>query len=97
MRNSRSDIKVYGVTTIGTKGQIVIPAELRADLDLKPGDQVVIVGSAHKQFTGVLRDDVFQTFLGMLQRRLDGLDLTGQKNALKQFATDYDKLKQRKT
>ncbi|MBF6594462.1 MAG: AbrB/MazE/SpoVT family DNA-binding domain-containing protein [Thermaceae bacterium] len=28
--------------TVGPKGQVVIPAEMRAELGLKPGDQVVL-------------------------------------------------------
>jgi AbrB family looped-hinge helix DNA binding protein len=34
----------YGVTTVGTKGQVVIPAEAREQMNLHPGDKVVIMG-----------------------------------------------------
>lgn len=30
-------------TTISTKGQIVIPANIREDMDLKPGTRVVVI------------------------------------------------------
>ncbi|MCL2037735.1 AbrB/MazE/SpoVT family DNA-binding domain-containing protein [Candidatus Saccharibacteria bacterium] len=68
----KEDLKVYGAATIGSKGQLVIPADLRAELDLKPGDKVVIVGSKEKQFVGILRDDVFQMFLDKLRNKLEG-------------------------
>jgi AbrB family looped-hinge helix DNA binding protein len=35
---------VYGVTTVGVKGQIVIPAEAREDFGLQPGEKVIIIG-----------------------------------------------------
>lgn len=37
----------YGVTTVGTKGQVVIPAEAREEMNLHPGDKVIIIGKRH--------------------------------------------------
>jgi AbrB family looped-hinge helix DNA binding protein len=34
----------YGVATIGSKGQIVIPAEARDEMGLQPGEKVIIFG-----------------------------------------------------
>lgn len=36
--------KLYGVGTVGEKGQIVIPAEAREELKIKPGDKFVFFG-----------------------------------------------------
>jgi len=44
----------YGTATIGTKGQVVIPAKARDDLKLKPGDQVIVVGRQGKNGQGML-------------------------------------------
>jgi AbrB family looped-hinge helix DNA binding protein len=70
MKIPRPDLAIYGTTTIGSKGQIVIPAELRAALGLKAGAKVVIVGSAKKQFVGVMPDDKFQAFLEILNHQI---------------------------
>jgi AbrB family looped-hinge helix DNA binding protein len=35
--------KLHGVTSLGERGQIVIPKKLRDSLDLKKGDQFVVV------------------------------------------------------
>ena len=35
---------LFGVVTIGDKGQIVIPAKARKIFDLKPGDSMVVLG-----------------------------------------------------
>jgi len=34
---------LYGVVTVGERGQIVIPAEARKDLSLNPGDRLVVL------------------------------------------------------
>ncbi len=35
---------LFGVVTVGDKGQIVIPAKARKLFDIKPGDSVVVLG-----------------------------------------------------
>ena len=37
------DTKIWGVTTVGTKGQLVIPSKLREKLNLNPGDELLVV------------------------------------------------------
>jgi len=67
----KHDLKIYGTAVVGAKGQFVIPADAREELNLREGDKLVIVGSPSKQFMGVLRDDVFQKFLNFLHLRLE--------------------------
>jgi AbrB family looped-hinge helix DNA binding protein len=43
----------YGTATIGTKGQIVIPAKAREDLGLKSGEKVVVIGIKHHGMLGI--------------------------------------------
>lgn len=33
----------YGSTTVGAKGQIVLPAKLRKDFDITPGDKLLVL------------------------------------------------------
>lgn len=40
--------KMYGTTTMGARGQVVIPAQARKDLNLKPGDQLMVMGKFGK-------------------------------------------------
>jgi AbrB family looped-hinge helix DNA binding protein len=37
------DDAFYGTSTMGERGQLVIPAEARADLDMGPGDKLLIM------------------------------------------------------
>jgi AbrB family looped-hinge helix DNA binding protein len=34
--------KVYGAVTMGERGQIVIPAEVRKSFHIKPGDKLIV-------------------------------------------------------
>ncbi len=34
--------KVYGAVTVGERGQVVIPAEIRRSFKIKPGDKLIV-------------------------------------------------------
>ncbi len=38
----------YGSTIVGERGQIVIPAEARRDLDITPATKLLVLGGPHK-------------------------------------------------
>jgi len=42
-----SDDKIYGSTTVGERGQIVVPAEARRDLGLSVGEKVIVMSHGH--------------------------------------------------
>jgi len=39
---------IYGVVTVGERGQIVIPKEARDHFDIKPGDKLVVASDIRK-------------------------------------------------
>lgn len=44
MEKNHSKREFYGATTIGEKGQVVIPAEARKAMKLKNGDKLLVFG-----------------------------------------------------
>ena len=42
----------YGSVTVGERGQVVIPAEARAELDIAPGDKLLIM--RHPVYKGLM-------------------------------------------
>ena len=40
-----TEVKFYGASTIGERGQIVIPAEARKDFDISPATKLLFFGS----------------------------------------------------
>ncbi len=48
------DIKFYGSVTVGERGQIALPVELRKSWGIKQGDKLLVLGRDEKDATGVL-------------------------------------------
>ena len=46
--------KFYGNTTVGVKGQVVLPAELRRDLNIKAGDKLSVFHFKRKFHSGIV-------------------------------------------
>ena len=57
--------KMYGTVTIGERGQVVIPAEARKAMHIKPGDNVIIISGPGPQKRGfsIFPEDEFSKFL----------------------------------
>lgn len=51
--------KLYGTATIGSKGQIVIPADAREELGMKPGDRLYVL-SAGTGGVVLLKEDMLE-------------------------------------
>lgn len=49
--------KLYGTATVGTKGQVVIPAEAREQLGINVGDKLYVIGSKEGQWLGFIEED----------------------------------------
>lgn len=69
----------YGAVTVGERGQVVIPAEARHEMGIKPGDKILI-----------LRHPLYQ---GLVLTRLDAIsgflqDFTQTLERLKEMAED---------
>ncbi len=39
---------IYGIVTVGERGQIVIPKEAREQFNIKPGDKLIVAGDIKK-------------------------------------------------
>jgi AbrB family looped-hinge helix DNA binding protein len=63
--------KLYGTATVGTKGQIVIPADAREELKIATGDRLYVIGSPHKGFLGLLKEDTLEQFIEQTNLQLE--------------------------
>lgn len=79
--------KVYGTTTIGAKGQVVIPAQARKDLNLKPGDHLFVMGRFGK-VVGLMKVDQLEDFIKTILRDLAG---TGMEEDVKKYFNSFFK------
>lgn len=68
----RQQPNIYGMAIVGTKGQIVIPAEARKRMGIKPGDKLVVIPGPpfHKRIISLIPEDEFGKLLSMLTNQL---------------------------
>jgi len=65
------DKKLYGTATVGTKGQVVIPADAREALNIQPGDRMYVVGSEKAQWVGFLKEDQLRALVESLTDNIE--------------------------
>jgi AbrB family looped-hinge helix DNA binding protein len=63
--------KLYGTTTMGVRGQVVIPADARKDLGLSPGDQILVMGKFGKVL-GLIKTDQMESFVKIIMQNFSG-------------------------
>lgn len=61
---------IFGVVTVGDKGQIVIPAKARKLFSIKPGDQLVVLGD-ESQGIALLKSDSFLQFADVVRKSIE--------------------------
>jgi AbrB family looped-hinge helix DNA binding protein len=63
--------KLYGTATVGTKGQIVIPAEAREEHGIEPGDRLYVIGSPSKGLAMLLKEDAIEHFIEQMNLQVE--------------------------
>src|ERR1700690_1219195 len=76
-KNFQKHDKFYGTTTMGARGQVVIPALARKDLKLQAGDQLVVMGKFGKVL-GLMKTDQMSGFVNTIMENLAGSGLEGE-------------------
>lgn len=76
-KNAGSDgfPKFYGKVPVGTKGQIVIPAEARKAIGIKPKDKVIIISGPphHNKMISIIPEEEFNKFLRFFEDQVTNL------------------------
>ena len=66
------DKHLFGVVTLGERGQIVLPKKARDTFNLKPGDTLVVLGDTSPQTSGIALIDS-QSFLRMTGQAIESI------------------------
>ncbi len=77
-KRMQSQDKLYGTTTMGARGQVVIPAEARKELHLEAGDQLVVMGKFGKVL-GIMKTEEMSAFVETVMSAM-GRSASGGKN-----------------
>jgi AbrB family looped-hinge helix DNA binding protein len=54
--------KIFGTTSVGERGQVVIPAEARDELNIKPGEKFVVFGDAKRGTVILVKSEIMNKF-----------------------------------
>lgn len=68
------DHKIYGFVTIGTKGQIVIPADAREALGIGTGDHMFVVCSKKKGIIALVPESNAVEFVKKINRKVEDFE-----------------------
>lgn len=64
---------IAGIATVGPKGQVVIPADVREKMGIAPGDRLITLYLEEKKAVGFLTEEQAQTFINQMGKNLDTL------------------------
>lgn len=70
--------KLYGTATVGTKGQVVIPAEARAEMGITSGDRLYVIGSPEGGFLGLLKEESLDSIMQHLSEQIENFRVLKQ-------------------
>nr|MBU1328017.1 AbrB/MazE/SpoVT family DNA-binding domain-containing protein [Candidatus Omnitrophota bacterium] len=65
MSNISKD-KIYGAATVGERGQVVIPADIRKSFRIKPGDKLIVF--AKHEMIGLIPAEEFSQMLDKMSK-----------------------------
>lgn len=71
-KNKENGEQFYGTTTLGEKGQVVIPAEARKSMGIKKGDKLLVFGMGCDMLAFCKLSKV-ERFASHLASRLDAI------------------------
>ena len=66
--------KFYGATTIGERGQVVVPAEARKDLDMMPSSKVLVFSSPGSDGLLIIKAESVAAILAHASKMLSGVE-----------------------
>ena len=73
--------KTYGAVTVGERGQLVIPAELRKALHIKSGDQLMVFAKLDKRVISLMPSKDFSQFLERAAKIISKLETKVQRKS----------------
>ncbi len=62
--------KVFGSTTVGPRGQVVIPVNARKEMGIDVGTTLLVFGGPHGQGLMLLKVDAIEQMMSMVSQRL---------------------------
>jgi len=61
----------YGSTTVGERGQIVLPARLRKDFEINKGDKLLVMTDPHGSSIKLVSPETMSKFLDKMSENIN--------------------------
>ena len=78
--SSIKNIKIWGTATVGSKGQVVIPAKAREEFDIQDGDQLLTISPHNKAAIVMVKaydlEQILTKMQGHIEMALNNLSKT---------------------
>lgn len=65
--------KFWGAVTVGTKGQVVIPADARETFDIHEGDKILVLSPPGKASLIMVKPEILNQFMRSMQSDVEGM------------------------
>lgn len=62
------NLEFFGSATVGERGQVVLPIELRKKINLHPGEKLIVMGTMNDNFILLIKADFLTEILGRLEQ-----------------------------
>lgn len=72
-KKTSKHIELAGTATVGPKGQVVIPYEVRRRMGIEPGSKLVALYIPERQSVGFITEDSMQTIINKMGGSFDKL------------------------
>ena len=61
----------YGSTTVGERGQIVLPAKLRTEFNIKKGDKLLVIGNPELDHINLINPETLNEHLEKMSENIN--------------------------
>jgi AbrB family looped-hinge helix DNA binding protein len=67
--------KIFGIVTVGERGQVVIPSEVRKSMQIKTGDKLIVFSGppGERKIVSLIPADDFSQFLGKVEQNISAI------------------------
>jgi len=66
--------RFYGTVKVGDRGQVVIPAEARKELDINPGDLLFVMAGRNRRGIAMVKADMMKQLAEKIMQGLENED-----------------------
>ena len=66
--------KAYGAVTVGERGQLVIPSDLRKEFKIKSGSKLMVFAKPDKKIISLITEEDFSRFLDKASKIISKLE-----------------------